>query len=194
MTLYQPFYCEENIWQLARLRHGAAGIAQQAVVLVTNPARTVACWHQRASRAPDAPVVWDYHVVLVERDENGTTVIHDLDSTVGTPLPAAAWIAATFPQCDHVRPTYRPGFRLVAATTWLRDFATDRSHMHDAAGHWFQPPPPWDPPGAPRHNLFDWLVAGETATAPGIWMDLKAFTELVHGGPWPDADRGLTAR
>ena len=120
MTLYQPCYCEENIWQLARARQGAAGVVHQSVVLVTNPTRTVACWHQRASRAPDAPVVWDYHVVLVERDENGATSIHDLDSTVGTPLPAATWLGTTFPYGADVRKELRPGFRIVAAGVFDR--------------------------------------------------------------------------
>ena len=141
---YQAFWCEENIWRLTTDPEVTPG--ERWVVLLTGTSGHVACWGQRASGAPEAPVLWDYHVVLAVR--HTTWDIWDLDCRLGCPVPAMAWLAATFPNSDTVRPALRPRFLLIPADEFRMQFTSDRAHMRTADGGWQQPPPPWSAPCA----------------------------------------------
>lgn len=159
---YQPFFCEENVWKLAQRAELVAHRAE--VVFVFGPERPgarVACWFQAAAD-PGEAVLWDYHVVLAEHRPDTGVVVWDLDTRLGLPCPAALWIAATFQDPARVPARYQPRFRVAAAEVFVRDFASDRSHMRDARGRYRKPPPPWDPPGAPGMNLDAWRTG-----APG---------------------------
>lgn len=144
---YQPYYCEENVWWLCA-EPALAGRARR-VAFVSNPGRSVLLAHQRAGGS-DGVVVWDYHVVCLVRGAEGWEV-WDLDSTLGLPVPAGAYIDLTFP--PDVPPVLRPRFRIIDADRYRAGLRTDRSHMRDEAGHFLQPPPPWDPPGGAPSNL-----------------------------------------
>ncbi len=137
---YQAYWCEENIWQLASRQASAAG-ERLVIVLTGAGGGEVACWQQRAGRA-DQPLLWDYHVVLAACDGTAWR-IWDLDSCLGCPVPAAAWLSATFPSSQLVEPSFQPRFAMFLAATWLSTFDSDRSHMRLADGSWQQPPPPW---------------------------------------------------
>jgi len=151
-----PFYCEESAWRLLGATDLVAGPSE--AMLVANRFGRVACWSQRASDAPDDPVLWDYHVVVAERCADGARRIWDPDSRLGPIVPAATWLAATFLDADQVRARFHPRFRLVPRDVWLAGLATDRRHMRDRRGRFLRPPPPWDPPGAERGwNLDVWL-------------------------------------
>ncbi len=169
---YQAFYCEENVWQACRVLAARADGWRRHAVLVTNPTRTVACWAQRACSSPGEPVVWDYHVVLVERQEKEVS-IRDPDCTRGARLPALDWLDATFPVSYVVPARYRPLFRVVPSARYLAGLHTDRRHMRRADGGWVKPPPPWDPPGAPMHDLDAWLDL--TNPGPDAVLDLEGF-------------------
>lgn len=169
---YQAFYCEENVWHACRVLEALGDGGVRHAVFVTNAARTVACWAQRACPAPHEPVVWDYHVILVERQEKDVA-IRDPDCVVGGRLGALQWLDATFPPSFAVTPRYRPLFRPVPASRYLEELRTNRSHMRAADGRYYRPPPPWDPPGAPEHNLEDWLRVTPDPRDP--WLDLDAF-------------------
>lgn len=171
---YQPFYCEENVWWLAQRSDLFVGPCEVAFVLGPDrPDARVACWYQRAADEGEA-VLWDYHVVLAERRPGGagvasTVIVWDLDTRLPWPCPAALWVAATFQDAAQVPARYHPRFRVVASHLFVREFATDRSHMRDASGLWRRPPPPWDPPGAPSMNLASWISAA--SGGPGEVLD-----------------------
>ncbi|KDD74099.1 hypothetical protein H632_c1573p0 [Helicosporidium sp. ATCC 50920] len=56
---------------------------------------------QRAGLGPDRSVVWDYHVVLLEERDLGSTLVWDLDSTLPLPSPLSEYARRTFdPEAD----------------------------------------------------------------------------------------------
>jgi hypothetical protein len=144
--LYQPFFCEENIWHLAQ---SADVPGAERLVLVISGEQGVACWHQKAGDE-GAPILWDYHVVLAARD-GGAWQLWDLDGRLGYPVPAEMWLRTTFPMPDLVPARYQPRFAVIPAAEYVRTLGTDRSHMRDAHGGWLKAPPPWPAPAG--HGL-----------------------------------------
>jgi len=164
LSRYTPYFCEENVWRLARARE-AKGRPGVFAVFITNRAHRVALWQQRAGD----PVAWDYHVVLID----GATVV-DLDTTLeGAPsLPVETWLGGTF---RPVAAALAPRFRVVDSAALLRTFSSDRSHMRGPGGVPLQPFPEWPaircPLGdhtLPRYLDLDDDIAGE-------WLDLDAL-------------------
>lgn len=165
---YQPYWCEENAWHLCvdpRLDEAPAW-----VVIVTNAARTVLVWNQRAASEPGAAVAWDYHVFVLARREPGWQV-WDLDTTIGMPAPADAYLARCFRAGP---PRIAPCFHVLDAADYRRVFASDRRHMRTADGGWQQPPPPWPAIGE-GHRLPE-LLDPERPT-PGVWLSLAQLRE-----------------
>ena len=139
-------YCEENAWRLCqrKLRNNPNKNAYY-VVFVSNKHQCVAMWHQIAARqGPNNPVLWDYHVYLMESttattDTNKKTRVLDLDSNLSYPCPLDEYIMHTF-QTDMEQ--YAPLFRVVEASVYLTHFSSDRSHMYnDETRTWSAPPP-----------------------------------------------------
>ena len=144
---YQPFYCEENIFQLAR---GPRVTAPAGALFITNRARAVAMTGQRGGARGQAGdvLVWDYHVVLLTT--GGRPEVWDPNSTYGAPVLASGYLNMSFPQ--GVPQEYRPRFRFVPRAQFLRDFRSDRRHMKTIDGGWLKPPPSW-PVAGPGHTL-----------------------------------------
>lgn len=166
---YAPYYCEENVWWLAqRVRPGET---RAEVAIVTNAARSVVFAAQRASE-DGLPITWDYHVVLASFSPRGTDV-WDLDCTLGMPLPAHAWIDASFPASAPAR--LAPRFRVVPAERYVAALASDRHHMRAPDGSWLVPPPPWDPIGGGRDELARWLDLDDPTH--GAAIDLRALRD-----------------
>jgi hypothetical protein len=138
--LHQPFWCEENVWHLAQ--HAATQAPERLVLVLTGAGAQVACWHQKAGD-PGRPILWDYHVVLATRTDARGWQVWDLDSRVGIPVEARAWLQATFPAPDQVPRPYQPRFAAIPADDYVRGFGSDRAHMRDSDGSWMQQPPPW---------------------------------------------------
>jgi len=166
---YCPLFCEENVWQLcdALAGHGVEALA----IVVSNLARCVAVFHQRAARAPGSYVAWDYHVVLAVRDA-GEWQIVDADTTLPGPCPAADYLAASFPDLPESASAYRPRFRVVEAAAYHDTLASDRRHMRGTDGGWLSEPPPWPLIGS-GHNLdrfidMDDTFVGEVLDLPGL--------------------------
>lgn len=193
---YTPFYCEENIWWLAQAP-ALAGFARW-VVFISNPYKTCALWSQRAAAQPAAPVVWDYHVVLLTRAESADApsaadwTIWDLDSVAGSPLAARRWCEVTFPYSvtpsgsasgGRVQPRYAPWFRLIQADTFVRAFRSDRAHMRDASGVFLHPPPPWPAISAGENNLgiFVSMDPREDAFSESEVLDWGAWWAKIGG-------------
>lgn len=166
-----PYWCEENAWHLcAEPRIGAGAL----VVVIGNPWRTVALWHQRAASRPDAPVVWDYHVVVVSRDAR----VWDLDTRLEFPIVLDVYLGKTFRMGVAAR--LQPRFRAIDAADYRSRFASDRRHMLDADGDWQRPPPPWPAIGE-GHVLDALLDADDDAFGP--WLDDRALRAQVSGAP-----------
>ncbi len=135
---YCASFCEENVWHLA----DALGPERCEVLLIGNADRKVVMWGQRAAAAPQQPVLWDYHVVLL-RHEDDRPRIYDLDTVLGWPLPLDLYLAGSFQLPPGQQPQLQPRFRVIDAAAYRQRLSSDRSHMRDAEGAWLQPPPPW---------------------------------------------------
>ena len=169
---YQPYFCEENVWQLLA---GAALPAPAAALFVTNAARTVAMWGQRAAHRD--PIVWDYHVVALLPQH---ARIVDLDDRTRIDRPLHEWLAHAF-RSDE--PDLQPRFRCVPRDELLATFRSDRSHMRDARGRPLQPFPDWPPVGDPTqpHNLQRFLDLADPIA--GTVVDANGLLELAAN--WP---------
>jgi len=69
-SIYTPFWCEENVYDLVAkftANEAIASLWHISTVFISNPSKTVALWGQKLAKRdpPDNVVVWDYHVVLV---------------------------------------------------------------------------------------------------------------------------------
>jgi protein N-terminal glutamine amidohydrolase len=160
---YQPFYCEENVWHLCHDERIVG--TRRFAVFISNATRACLMHAQRAA-PPGEPVMWDYHVVLLTGRD-----VWDLDCRLGAPLPVQTWLDATFPVL--LPAPSAPRFRVVDAELFVERFASDRSHMRDAAGGWKQPPPPWPIIGDGSMNLNSFIdmerpFLGEVVDARGL--------------------------
>jgi hypothetical protein len=140
--LYQPYWCEENIWQLAQ---SPDVVGDERLVLVITGVQGVACWHQKAGDEGQ-PVLWDYHVVLATHDPRARWQLWDLDGRLGYPVPAETWLRTTFPFPETVPARFQPRFAVIPAADYVQKLGSDRAHMRDARGGWLKPPPPWPAP------------------------------------------------
>ena len=177
---YQPYYCEENIWQL--MEQGFVS-KNSSVVFISNQHKTIAMAGQRAGDEAGI-VVWDYHVVLIS--DEATPQVWDWDTLAPTPCDSLQWFNLSFrpfmdPQAG--RPEYpaalahlAPNFRLVDGRAYLANFASDRRHMLDEKGQWLNPPPLWPPIGT-GHTLEHYLDFSDPA--PGKITDLEGLKHFI---------------
>ncbi|CEL96287.1 unnamed protein product [Vitrella brassicaformis CCMP3155] len=134
-------------------------------VFVTNPKQQTVMWRQKRGRGADGLIVWDYHVLFVathhpaESPADDETRSHrrggkrrrgagshtgpnvyvfDFDTTLGFPVPFDAYSVEAIRQ---VPPNLHRTFRVVEASLFLAQFASDRSHMRRPDGSWQAPPP-----------------------------------------------------
>jgi hypothetical protein len=171
---YQARYCEENVWRLLARSELAARRAW--AVIVTSQAGHFEALRQRAGRPGDGLVCWDYHVFAVVDDLDGTRLALDQDSDLPLPCPLALYLAESFPPVRQ--PRTRPIFRVIAAAEYLRDLASDRSHMRNPDGTYVAPTPPWSAPGSGKNNtLMAWTDV--SCTSPGVLYDLAHMEEFV---------------
>jgi hypothetical protein len=125
--LYAARFCEENIWQLARVFHNHTELSDMWVLFFSNPAFQVPLLNQRAA-AEGKTIIWDYHVVLLAC-VGGRYRIFDFD----TRLPFAAnlqdYIVQTFHAPRLLPRELIPYVRKIPAKSYLQRFYSDRSHM-----------------------------------------------------------------
>ncbi|KAF9518178.1 hypothetical protein BS47DRAFT_1338433 [Hydnum rufescens UP504] len=138
---YTAQYCEENIYLLAKSFCSEEGDHRQSyAVFISNVSRNVALFNQQASQAPQLPVLWDYHVLLLTVEsrqtpnDDLTVSIWDYDTRLGFPCPFDVYMIGTFPDiisdisasCGLDLVSH---FRVVPTSDFLDHFASDRSHM-----------------------------------------------------------------
>ena len=79
--LYQPYYCEENIWHLCQ----NASFKESEVIFIASKGNAFPMMNQRVMTNPSIPVLWDYHVILLVKSEmnnSGHNQIVDFDTTL----------------------------------------------------------------------------------------------------------------
>ncbi len=139
---YCAYFCEENVWKLCQ--ESLFSDREIRVVFVSNPSKPVALWHQKAAPSPEMPVIWDYHVFLLVKDEEWQ--VWDLDTTLGFPLSASEYWKATFAMGYALPVEFQPWFRVLTGEEYQLHFSSDRSHMLDPQGKWMKEPPSWTSP------------------------------------------------
>ncbi|XP_076180864.1 protein N-terminal glutamine amidohydrolase isoform X2 [Ptiloglossa arizonensis] len=175
-------YREENVWKLcqdAATRHGSE-IDHCYVAFVSNPWRSVPLWRQRAGKDEDKLVVWDYHVIFIYAPDE-RAVVYDLDSVL--PFPTHFWKYAmeTFRSDEVVQPKHHRRFRVLPATVYLREFASDRHHMKREDGTWIKTPPDYPPISTPRcKDNLDTFINTEPETGLGVVLTLDQLFERFH--------------
>lgn len=141
---YAACFCEENVFLLCqRLQRRSTNTSALYVVFISNNQRQIPLWQQRAASAEDRPILWDYHVVLLEYTQQDRALIWDLDSCLELPCAFEKYVQhALMPQ--HTLPAnLQRKYRVVSGQKFLANFASDRSHMMCADASWSSPPPPW---------------------------------------------------
>uniref|UniRef100_A0A674MMK2 Protein N-terminal glutamine amidohydrolase n=1 Tax=Takifugu rubripes TaxID=31033 RepID=A0A674MMK2_TAKRU len=105
---------------------------------------SVPLWKQK-SGCGDQPVIWDYHVILLQASLESDTQVYDLDSELSFPCSLELYASQALRSDHSLRPMYHRKFRVIPAEIFLMNFASDRSHMRNPDGTWKMPPPPYPP-------------------------------------------------
>ncbi len=100
---YTSCFCEENVYLLAKkcITIDATTKCESFVVFISSRSKQTPIWCQKSGRSNESPVVWDYHVVLLVRENscdanNPNSVIFDIDSTLPFPCRAAKYFVQSF--------------------------------------------------------------------------------------------------
>lgn len=144
-----PYFCEENVWRLARRKSHGQTRDRYTVCFISNETQTVAMFRQKANSHDDDdhPIIWDYHVILLSWSPTlKQATVYDIDSCLPYPVSLEIYLRDSFTRYGRgFPPPYAPRFRLVPAELFLTYFTSDRSHMYNAATKtWNAPPPPYD--------------------------------------------------
>ena len=145
---YHSRYCEENIWWLCQQPEFAVS---DVIVIAAAQAECFPILCQRAADAPDQPLLWDYHVVLLWPNSEQTYLI-DFDTTLPFCTPVADYFQQSFLDEEALYPEFVPLFRVLPAQEYLCNLRSDRSHMKTKTG-WQAPPPSWPAISADENNL-----------------------------------------
>ncbi|WCJ33469.1 Protein N-terminal glutamine amidohydrolase [Euphorbia peplus] len=185
---HTPYYCEENVYYLCKkLCESGVSDAKDTdlfVAFISNEKKQVPLWHQKASKRADGIVLWDYHVICIQR-KRGQHLVWDLDSTLPFPCPLELYMPETIRPSFQLFADYQRLFRIVHAPIFLRFFASDRRHMKDSAGNWIAQPPAYEPIVAEDgvvHNLNEYMEISASEELTNVEDDSVnlVFTEK-HG-------------
>ncbi|WP_020396873.1 hypothetical protein [Thiolinea disciformis] len=145
---YHPRYCEENIWWLCQQPDL---IHSDVLVIAATEAECFPILCQREANAPDEPLLWDYHVVLLWHASHQAYIL-DFDTTLPFCTPLERYFEQSFLAEELLYPEYVPLFRVIKAKDYARDLKSDRRHMKTKKG-WLAPPPPWPVISESESNL-----------------------------------------
>ncbi|GMI77124.1 Gln-specific amino-terminal (Nt)-amidase [Hibiscus trionum] len=187
---HTPFYCEENVYFLCK-KLCSSGIADAHgsdlfVLFISNENKQIPLWHQKASNRADGVILWDYHVICVQRKKDGGThLVWDLDSSLTFPCPLATYVSETVRPSFQLFSEFKRFFRVVHAPLFLHHFASDRRHMKDSEGNWTAHPPPYEPIVAEDgsvHNLNEYMEIHAGDVLMNLPQDLtSAVLGQKHG-------------
>lgn len=179
---YTQYYCEENVWQLCDIvrRQRPSELGRCYVVFISNAARCVPLWRQRAGKTDDKLITWDYHVIFMYQPDE-RCLVFDMDSDLPFPTYFQKYVTETL-RTDHIlHPQHHRLFRVVPATSFLQKFASDRRHMRRADNSWLQPPPSHPAIRTPDavHNLEDYVNMDTSKSSP-VGGTVYNLTEFVR--------------
>lgn len=183
-TTYTAFYCEENVWQLCRTINNKwkSLIETSYCVFVTNDQKKNVLYYQKLSKSKFQPVIWDYHVVFLMLIDN-EYFIFDKDSLLSFPCPAKEYFISTFTENPIENQTCESVFRLVEARDFLKNFASDRSHMM-VGGQFLKDPPNYCPIKTENdsHILDKYLSTNTDANFGKLlsFKEMKSFISLEN--------------
>ncbi|XP_038079174.1 protein N-terminal glutamine amidohydrolase-like isoform X2 [Patiria miniata] len=178
--VYTNCYCEENVWKLCEYaqEHHQDQLEHFLAVFISNSAKTIPIWHQKAGNGPDQPVVWDYHVICIHCPEVSDPQVYDLDSLLPFPCPLVQYLQSAIQSDASLKVQYHRKFRVVPAELFLKTFASDRSHMRTADGTWMKPPPPYHCIATTESTMnLDDFICMDPSVGVGQVMDLATFTK-----------------
>ncbi|XP_062166183.1 protein N-terminal glutamine amidohydrolase isoform X2 [Alnus glutinosa] len=143
-------------------------------------------WHQKASKRAGGVILWDYHVICIQKRRKGDTpwLVWDLDSSLPFPSPLTSYVSETIRPSFELFSEYQRFFRIVHAPMFLRCFASDRRHMKDSVGNWTAEPPAYEPIIAEDgavHNLNEYneICAADVMTNAGSDLINAVFTQKL---------------
>uniref|UniRef100_A0A3Q1FJZ7 Protein N-terminal glutamine amidohydrolase n=1 Tax=Acanthochromis polyacanthus TaxID=80966 RepID=A0A3Q1FJZ7_9TELE len=174
---------QKNVWKLCDFvrTKRTAPLEQLFVVFISNDNRMVPLWKQKSGHG-DQPVIWDYHVVLLQAELQSEALIYDLDTELPFPCSLKLYSAEAFRSDRHIRPEYHRKLRVVPADSFLLNFASDRSHMKNPDGTWKMPPPPYPPiHTAESHMNLDDFISMDPAVGWGTVYGLRQFLHRYTG-------------
>jgi len=179
---YAACYCEENVFKICQsLKDNFENELDKCyAVFVSNKKRVVPLWRQKAGRDEEKLVIWDYHVIFIYRPDD-RTLVYDLDSELPFPTFFTRYVTETFRTDAILNPEYHRIFRVVPATTFLQNFASDRRHMRKDDGSWLKPPPAYPCISNPSsaHNL-DEFISMDGSAGFGEVLSLTDFVKKFH--------------
>lgn len=164
-----------------------AALEELFVVFISNENRMVPLWKQKSGRG-DEPVIWDYHVVLLQAGQQGEPLVYDLDSELSFPCSLMLFAAQALRSDCNIKPAYHRKFRVVPADSFLKNFASDRSHMKNPDGSWKMPPPLYPPiHSADCHMNLDAFISMDPAVGWGAVFSLDHFLLRYTGHSSPSS-------
>lgn len=139
---YTPYYCEENIWMLAKKIEETNNEKLNCCfpVFISNNSNFVPLWRQTIGDQESGFVAWDYHVIMVYLDSYNA-LVYDFDTRLPFPCSFSTYCKETFRPDETLAPEHERFFRLISAELYLKYFSSDRRHMIRKNGSWLKPPP-----------------------------------------------------
>ncbi|KAL6530467.1 hypothetical protein OROMI_028356 [Orobanche minor] len=167
---HTPYYCEENVYFLCKK------LVDDGIAKSDGSDLYIPLWHQKASHRADGVILWDYHVISVQKrkESNLPHLVWDLDSSLPFPSPLPTYVAETIRPSFKLFSEFQRVFRIVHAPIFLRSFASDRRHMKDSAGNWLNPPPSYEAIVAQdgtTHNLNEYMEMSSSDVVESIGAD-----------------------
>ncbi|KAK6791213.1 hypothetical protein RDI58_010294 [Solanum bulbocastanum] len=177
---HTPYYCEENIYLLCK-KLCDDGLADPDgsdlfVIFISNEKKQIPLWHQKASQRAEGVILWDYHVICVQKksNENSSSLVWDLDSSLPFPSPLGTYVADSIRPSIQIFSEFKRFFRAVHAPIFLQHFASDRRHMKDSAGNWIAEPPSHEAIVAEDgavHNLNEYITVSPEDVVKNVEAD-----------------------
>lgn len=184
--VYTSCYCEENVWKLCHQIkvNNPQTLDEYYVVFISNKKRQVPLWMQKSSKDPLTPVVWDYHVILLQKPKEGKSLVYDLDSILAFPCSLEQYLSQAIQSERTIKKEYHRKFRIIQAEQFLATFASDRSHMKLPNGQYVKPPPNYPPIRTADEvmNLDDFIDV-TTLLGNGRIKDLKGLVNMFGVPP-----------
>ncbi|XP_029370341.1 protein N-terminal glutamine amidohydrolase isoform X1 [Echeneis naucrates] len=183
--VYTSCYCEENVWKLCEFvkDQNSAHLEHLSVIFISNENRMVLLnvfhqvplWRQKSGHG-DRPVIWDYHVILLQAGFHSDSLVYDLDSELSFPCSLKLYATEALRSDCNIRSEYHRRLRVIPAESFMLNFASDRSHMKTSDGSWRMPPPPYPPIHTTEsHMNLDDFISMDPAVGWGVVFSLEHF-------------------